>query len=123
MTPLVRLVFSMGSGLSSKGVDCLRSLTALRCIDLSGCWKVAQIGHLEGLSSLTILSITYCSEMADKDLSLLGSFAAFKPVDLLCCKKITDAGVGHLVKLTSLYELVLYECSEVTDKGVSHLGH
>ena len=42
-------------------------------------------------------------------------------LDLMGCKRVTDAGIAHLKGLTHLRRLDISWCSAITDAGIAHL--
>ncbi|CAD7695855.1 unnamed protein product [Ostreobium quekettii] len=108
LTGLTRLVLAECPAISDQGVECLRCLSKLRSLSLSGT-MVSDEGLAaiaESLGNLRSLSLRSCRLVWDNGLRALTAIGGLQEVDLSHCNGVTDAGVAALgeglPRLTSL---------------------
>jgi hypothetical protein len=104
------------------GLAVLKKVNLVR-LSLVGCEQITDTGlaNMEGLSTVTHLSLSDCARITDDGLAQLKKLPLGQ-LDLARCKLITDSGLTHLAKMASLRSLNLGGCSNVTDNGVAHLS-
>jgi len=76
---------------------------------------------MSGLTALTYLNLTRCSNVTDAGVRELGGHTKLTELYLHGCSLVTNEGVQELRGLTKLTELCLNYCSKVTDKGLKHV--
>ena len=83
---------------TDEGVSHLKSLMALRYLNLTSCAKITGFG-LRNLTSLTKLDLGSCKNISDKGMSHLKSLKTLRELNLAFCAKITGVGLRNLASL------------------------
>jgi F-box/leucine-rich repeat protein 14 len=96
------------AGFADRHLAGLRSLTALRTLNLSGRdISGSGLAHLAGMSALHTLNLSGCSALGDAGLAHLQALTSLRVLNLSGCPEISDAGLAHLRGLTGLQSLNL----------------
>ena len=115
----LNLIFFHCQKIADEGVSNLKSLVALRDLNLARCVNITG-ASLRQLTSLTKLNLFHCDDISDVGMSDLKSLAALRDLNLAHCVNMTGVGLKHLTCLT---KLDLSHCEAcVEEKTLSMLG-
>ena len=125
-------------------LNALRSLTALRILDLSSCHELSDLSALEGLTDLRELSVAHNARVHDltplknmtklqnlsvqgcnvddDDVWALSNAKEMVSLNLRYCSNITDRGLQGLATLQKVRTLDLHGCRALTDQGLRALS-
>jgi hypothetical protein len=123
-TNIVRVNLHGKNKITSKGVQALQQLKALRELDLSGCSKIEgnEEFTFELFPNLTTLNLANCSQITDVFLKGIDTLKRLEHLDLTSCYKITDEGMAHVIKVEGLKSLYLHLCESIEKEGLISLG-
>jgi hypothetical protein len=114
---------SEGHEVTDEGVLAVSSMSALMCLNLTGCMKVTDAGVMavSGMPALTCLDLTSCIQITDVGVRALSSQHTLTCLNLSHCRNVTAKGVRALSSLPALTQLDLHRCSKVWPAGVQAL--
>lgn len=101
--------------LSNKGISCLSSLTHLKSLDLSMCYRLSNEGlkRLSTMVRLTSLDITACHEVTNDGLVHLSNLINLTSLSV-AQTRVSSEGLQHLRSMSNLTYLNLAGCARLT---------
>ena len=96
------------------------SLPALTELSVGSCKFITSDGlqHLKGLPRLMCLNVGGC-DLNDEALDVIGQLISLQSLDVSCTRNISNDGLSHLISLTRLTELNISNCRRITDGGLA----
>ncbi|REJ64955.1 MAG: hypothetical protein DWQ31_19845 [Planctomycetota bacterium] len=104
----------------SRELDAISRIETLTKLDVSGCTSLieypgANVEPFGRLKNLQYLNLNYVYATTDAVLEELRACRELIGLSLLCCSKITDAGINAITESTQLEVLLLSDFPEITD--------
>ncbi|GAB4819220.1 hypothetical protein N2152v2_006266 [Parachlorella kessleri] len=122
---LTQLDVSECQRVTTRAIQQLARLPQLASLNLGWNLKLsaaALAGFADSGSLLTQLDLSFCGEMGDEALGMLGALPKLKALCLRKCTRVGDKGLAHLGHCTSLEQLDLSYCPLITPEGLRHIA-